>query len=241
LTVGPGTYYARVTGDCGPAVEASVVIASNSNSSITNATATASPICPSATTTITANGVAGTSAILTWWTSSGGTGTNLGSANPLTVGQGTYYARVTADCGAPVEALVTVAAYSNPSASAVATANTSCVSPFFGSVNLTTSATSYLWSNGAVTEDLSALNAGTYTVTVTDANSCTATASATVINTTSSPSASTAASNNTNCIAPFNGSVDLTTSATSFLWSNGAITEDLSAVNAGTYTVTVTV
>jgi uncharacterized protein YjdB len=77
---------------------------------ITSATAAVSSICPDATTTVTANGVVGTNAVLTWWTGSGGTGTNLGSDNPLTVGPGTYYARVTGDCGTPVEEMVTVEA-----------------------------------------------------------------------------------------------------------------------------------
>lgn len=53
-----------------------------------------------------------------------------------------------------------------------------------GSINLTISGgtPSYmqLWSNGAHMEDLSGLSAGTYSVTVTDANACTATASITL-------------------------------------------------------------
>jgi gliding motility-associated-like protein len=161
--------------------------------------------------------------------------------NLTTVGAATYTVTVTGagGCTATVSATVNNATV-NPTASAVTNDNTNCIAPFNGSVDLTTSATSFLWSNGAITEDLSAVNAGTYTVTVTGTGGCTASTSATVNNTTTNPTASAVASSNTSCIAPFNGSVDLTTSATSFLWSNGAITEDLSAVNAGTYSVTVT-
>ncbi|MBK8626580.1 MAG: hypothetical protein IPN86_13735 [Saprospiraceae bacterium] len=126
----------------------------------------------------------------------------------------------------------------NPTASAVGTDNTSCTTPN-GAVNLTTNGTSYLWSNGAITEDISGLAAGTYTVTVTGAGGCTASTSATIINNTVNPTASAVGTDNTSCTTP-NGAVNLTTNGTSYLWSNGAISEDISGLSAGTYTVTVT-
>ncbi len=117
LNVGPGTYYARVTGTCGSPVEASVTVDSYIDVSISSATASSSPICSSSTTNITANGIAGTGASLNWYTGPSGTGTNLGSSNPLNVGPGTYYARVTGTCGSPVEASVTVDSYTDVSIS----------------------------------------------------------------------------------------------------------------------------
>lgn len=113
-----------------------------------------------------------------------------------------------------------------------------------GAINLTVSggtpAYAFLWSNGATTEDVSGLAAGTYTVTVTDSKGCTTTKSATVTNV--SMTLNFAVTNASS--GQSNGAVNLTVSngvaPFTFAWSNGANTEDLVNVPAGTYSVTVT-
>ncbi|MBK9014453.1 MAG: gliding motility-associated C-terminal domain-containing protein [Saprospiraceae bacterium] len=124
------------------------------------------------------------------------------------------------------------------------TPNTSCTSAN-GSIDLTPSPAgsfTFSWSNGATTEDLQNLTAATYTVTVTGANGCSATSSAAVANNATTFSLAASPAPNTSCTSA-NGSIDLTPTPTgnfTFSWSNGATTEDLQSVQAGTYTVTVT-
>lgn len=131
-------------------------------------------------------------------------------------------------------------------AASVTGVNTTCNGAANGSANLTpsggTAPYTFLWSNGAVTEDITGLAAGTYTVTVTDNNACTATSSVTI----TQPVALTASIAGTNllCNGGTTGAANLTISGGSApysqTWSNGAMSEDLTNVIAGTYTVTVT-
>lgn len=117
-----------------------------------------------------------------------------------------------------------------------------------GAINLTvtggTPGYTYLWSNGQTTEDISGLAPGTYTVTVKDANNCTATKSATVGSGGSTPPLSLSFSvTNTNSgqnVGAINLTVSGGTPPYSYAWSNGATTEDISNLAAGTYKVTVT-
>ncbi len=100
----------------------------------------------------------------------------------------------------------------------------------------------YAWSNGSISEDLVNISAGMYAVTVTGNNGCTSTASYVVTNTVSNFTVQAVITSNTSCTA-FNGGVDLTISPVgtyTVLWSNGSSTEDLTNVEPGMYTVTVT-
>lgn len=109
-------------------------------------------------------------------------------------------------------------------------------------VNNATSPVSYSWSNSATSEDVSNLSAGTYTVTLVDANGCTDTATATV----DEPTALTTSVSGTDnvCNGGTAGAVDLSVSGGTpgytYAWSNSATTQDISGLAAGTYSVTVT-
>jgi gliding motility-associated-like protein len=102
---------------------------------------------------------------------------------------------------------------------------------------------SYLWSNGSITNQITNVIAGTYTVTVTDANSCTRRRNI-IIQNTNGPVLTLSNQTNVSCYAGSNGALDILVAAGvipyTYLWSNGAVTQDLSNVAAGDYTVTVT-
>lgn len=107
----------------------------------------------------------------------------------------------------------------------------------------------YQWSNGSVSEDITGLGAGTYSLTVTDANGCSTSASTTITQS-ETLTLSATHTDDTDPSATGNGSIDLSvsegTAAYSFLWKEDGATfdgndsEDLSALNAGIFTVVVT-
>jgi gliding motility-associated-like protein len=101
---------------------------------------------------------------------------------------------------------------------------------------------SYMWSNGEVTEDISGLSLGEYSVTVTNEQGCSATDTFNVANTSNAFSATGILTHNTSCTLP-NGAIDLQITPAgsyTFNWSNGADSEDLASLEGGIYVVTVT-
>jgi large repetitive protein len=124
--------------------------------------------------------------------------------------------------------------------------NVLCSGNNTGSINLTvtggTALYTYAWSNNTTQEDPINLASGTYTVTVTDANGCTATTSVTITQPSTLTSSYTQV--NVGCFGNNTGSIDLTVSGGVapyvFAWSNQAVTEDLNNIASGVYTVTVT-
>ncbi|MBI4929394.1 MAG: T9SS type A sorting domain-containing protein [Bacteroidetes bacterium] len=102
---------------------------------------------------------------------------------------------------------------------------------------------SYLWSNGATTQDLTGIVAGQYIVTVVDL-SCADTVKDTILIIDPDPLAAFGSITNVSCNGGSNGSVNLTAIGGStqyvYLWSpGGATTQDVSGLTSGTYTVQV--
>lgn len=115
-----------------------------------------------------------------------------------------------------------------------------------GSVSLfpinTTETYTYLWSTGQTGNAVTGLSPGIHTVTITDSKGC----SRDLVYVISEPTGITASSvvSNENCNAEGAFSIDLSTSGGqgpfTYMWSNGATTEDIHNVNSGAYSVVIT-
>lgn len=176
------------------------------------------------------------------WAPSGGTGS---SATGLTAG--TYTCTITDGVGCTAMQTVSI---TSPSAIAI-TATPSdvlCNGGYSGSINASvtggTGAYTYLWSNAAMTEDISGVGAGTYTLYVVDANNCVDSLTGITVN---QPSALTTSSVNTNpaCNGDATGSSTVTanggTAGYTYAWlPGGETTSTVSGMSAGTYSCTVT-
>ena len=172
---------------------------------------------------------------------------NNGTAeDPTGMPSGAYTVTVTDANGCTAQTSVTITQPQAGLALSTTQVNVLCSGNNTGSINLTvtggTAPYTYAWSNNTTLEDPTGLVAGTYTVTVTDANGCTATTTVTI----TQPSILTSSYTQVNvgCFGNNTGSIDLTVNGGVapyvYAWSNQAITEDLNNIPSGVYTVTAT-
>ena len=235
------TYTVTVTDANGCVATATVVITEPSllNAAIvTSSNATCNGICD-ASATVSASGGIGPHSYL-WDNGAGSSATATG----LCAGT-TYTVTITDANGCAIQTSFTPTEPPVLTA-AIAGTDASCNGVCDGAADLTagggTAPYSYAWDNAAVSEDLTNLCAGTYNVTVTDANGCTAVASVTINEPT--PIALTPSSTNSNCgasdgqacIAPAGGTPGYT-----YLWNDisASTTPCADNVPAGSYQVIV--
>ncbi len=170
--------------------------------------------------------------------SNGGT-----TASLATLAAGTYSVTVTDANACTLQRVVTVAASSSVSGSVTAQ-STSCGLNNGSATVLVNGGTvpyTYSWNNGASTASLSNLPAGNYSATVTDASGCTYSGTASV----AASSAMSGFITTQNASCGLNDGLAYLTftggqSPYTYLWSNGASTQNLSSLAPGNYTVTVT-
>lgn len=171
---------------------------------------------------------------------------NEHSAQLDSIETGTYVVIVSDDHGCTHDTTIFV---DQPAALlwTASTVDNPCFGQNIGSISLTinggTGPYNFNWSNGATTQNVNTLPAGTYTVTITDNNGCQQYGSLD-INQPGAPLTASVESNNVRCYGDSTGMATLATNGGtplySYLWSNGATTENLNYVPADTYTVTIT-
>ncbi len=172
-------------------------------------------------------------------------GSGVTSKDRSSLSAGSYNVTVTDVNGCTKNATATL---SEPSALSITNTptNINCFGASTGAINTVVSGGvspySFNWGDGVTTQNRTALVAGSYNLTVTDANSCTKTAS---INITQPVATLTISSNVTNIsCGGGTGSISLSgtggTSPYSYDWGGGISTASRTGLAAGNYSATVT-
>ena len=176
------------------------------------------------------------------WSPSGGTG-----ATASGLSAGSYTVTVTDAIGCQGTRNYTITQPPALNGSTVVT-NVACFGATNGAIDLTPSGGSpgytYNWGGGVTTQDRTSLVAGTYSVTITDANNCTKTISGITLTQPASSISGTTVVTNVACNGGNTGAIDLTpaggTPGYTYNWGGGITSQDRSSLTAGTYSVTIT-
>jgi len=172
---------------------------------------------------------------------------NTGETTDSLVNQltGSYAVQITDSLGCTLNQSYTISQPTTPLTLTSSITNVSCFNGTSGAIVLNpnggTAPYFYSWSNGSTTKDLANITAGTYTVTMTDANGCQVVQSFSV--TQPNPINVSSVPYQVSCFGGNNGFIDASVNGGSgsftYLWSNGATTEDIGNLIAGNYTFTV--
>ncbi len=167
------------------------------------------------------------------------------TANINGAGAGTYTVNVIDANGCTITDSVTITQPPQLNVSSVVKRNIYCNDSSSGVVNSIASGGTppytYLWTGGQTTVEVTGLVAGTYTISVTDNNSCTVTATATIIQTSAMTIKRDSADDNGTCTGVAGVNVSGGTKPYTYLWAPGNQTTDsISGVCAGIYCCHVT-
>jgi len=247
---GDGTWHSYYTDPLSWGIDIAHVIlpiicpASTSCTTLTVTTTAVNSICTSSNGSATASASGGTAPYTYSW-NTGGSGAAISGLAP-----GTYSvtAKDANNCTGTGSVTIT-ATITNLNVTVTPSANTSCNpgTPNGSAISSVTGGTapySYIWSNGSASQNISGLAAGTYTVTVYDANGCSGTNSGTVGNNLPVVSISMSSTPNSQCMNP-NGTATATPSGGgpfTYAWNdpNNQTTATATGLGGGVYSVTVT-
>tara|TARA_B100000508_G_scaffold141092_1_gene146383 strand:- start:28891 stop:33207 length:4317 start_codon:yes stop_codon:yes gene_type:complete len=235
-----GTYTVEVVDDAGCVSTTTVTIDEPSEIVLTTSSTSSSCTTPDGSATVSATGGAGG---YTYSWSPGGQTT----ATATNVGAGSYTVTVTDANGCTATATENVQSTNGPNITVDNVSDISCFGDADGSASISvtggTSPYNYSWSpSGGTGASATGLDAGSYTVTVTDDVGCISTETITISE--PDPLVVTGTVVDADCAAS-NGEITTTTTggtgAYTYSWSpGGQTTADLTGVGAGTFDVTVT-
>lgn len=236
----PGVYNVVITNtQNGCTSTASVTVIQNPNvTAVTSAQLTSCNGSTDGSVSVTPGGGNGT------YTYQWNTGANTATVNGL--GAGTYTVTVTdgENCSATATATVSqpepiaVNASATPQTANGAADGTATANPAGGTPGYT-----YIWNNGGNTATITDLLPGSYSVTVTDQNNCTAVAVVTV-NAYNCTIAATTQFENVSCAGANDGSASIIVTngvaPITYNWSNGGMTNTITDLAPGSYSGTAT-
>ena len=254
-TTAPVTATYLVTPTAGPCLGITFTLLVNIDPTATVDTGEPQQLCAGGS--ITLDGSIGGAATGATWSAPSG---SFSDANSLTssytpaIGSGSVTLTLTTnnpdgDCPA-VSSTVDITVTEPPVVSLVEQTNIKCKGEATGAIDVAVSGGlppyRYFWNTGASSQDISNLTAGTYTLTVTDANDCTDELSVTITEPDEALTATISDVVNETCVETYNGKATVTASGGtgdySYSWDTDPVQTNPTAtlLASGTYTVTVT-
>lgn len=204
--------------------------------------------CHNAFLNLSSNSTANPALLSHSWTYPDGTTTNTGTSASLNVTEPGLYSLVVTNTqnGCTSTASGTVVHHDNVTAALSSQTDVTCFGDDNGAVSISAAGgdgnLSYLWNGGATGTSLTQLVAGTYTVTVTDGENCTATVTAVIseplelqLSAFASATSSAGVDDGTANAVPSGGTPPYT-----YAWDNGETTATITDLAPDFYTVVVT-
>ncbi len=172
-----------------------------------------------------------------------GNGTSSTNLTPVYTypSAGTYVLslRVLSNLGCADSFAQVITVFDTPDATITASPDNSICAGDTATLSALSGYISYSWSDGSTTEEIEVSAANIYTITVTDANGCSATGSIT-LTVNPLPNATIAAYPDDRICERDTATLSAPSGMTSYVWSQGSITNSIQVTDQGTYNVTVT-